>query len=73
MANHEFLVGQQVLLEGSAFTRAAAVVEIVRHLPLDVHGTPQYRVKASGERLERCASERQLTSAIPASAGVPQS
>jgi hypothetical protein len=64
MTDHRFLVGQQVLLDRNALTRAAGVVEVLRQLPSDVDGAPQYRVKATGEGFERLAKEHQLSAVM---------
>ena len=70
MTSHRFLVGQQALLDHNALTRTTAIVEVLRHLPSDVDGAPQYRVRAGSEGFERLVKEHQL-SAPPASGTVP--
>jgi hypothetical protein len=66
MTDHRFSIGQQVLLERHERTKAE-VVEVVRQMPSDVDGEPQYRVKASHESFERTAKEHQLSATIPPS------
>ncbi len=61
MTNHRFLVGQQALLDHNALTRTASTVEVLRHLPSEVDGSPQYRVRAGGEGFERLVKEHQLS------------
>jgi len=65
MSDHRFFVGQQVMLERRERTRAAEVVEVLRQIPSDVDGEPQYRVKASHESFERTARESQLSALTP--------
>ena len=65
MTDHRFSIGQQVLLEHHERTKAE-VVEVLRQMPSDVDGEPQYRVKASHESFERTAKEHQLSDASPA-------
>ena len=65
MTDHRFSIGQQVLLERHERTKAE-VVEVVRQMPSDEEGEPQYRVKASHESFERTAKEHQLSAAYPA-------
>jgi hypothetical protein len=67
MTDHRFSIGQQVLLERHERTKAE-VVEVLRQMPSDVDGEPQYRVKASHESFERTAKEHQLSATIPPSA-----
>jgi hypothetical protein len=66
MTDHRFSIGQQVLLERHERTKAE-VVEVVRQMPSDEEGEPQYRVKASHESFERTAKEHQLSATIPPS------
>ena len=68
MTAHRFFVGQQVLLDRNALTRGAGVVEVLRQLPSDVDGAPQYRVKSVGEGFERLAKEDQLSAVAAAPA-----
>ena len=65
MTDHRFFVGQQVLLERHERTKVVEVVEVVRQMPSDEEGEPQYRVKASHESFERTAKEHQLSATIP--------
>ena len=67
MTDHRFSIGQQVVLERHERTKAE-VVEVVRQMPSDEEGEPQYRVKASHESFERTAKEHQLSATIPPSA-----
>ena len=61
MTDHRFLVGQHVTLDRNGLTRAAGQVEILRQMPSDVDGVPQYRIRAAGESFERFAKEHQLS------------
>jgi hypothetical protein len=66
MTDHRFFVGQHVVLERHERTKVVEVVEVVRQMPSDEEGEPQYRVKASHESFERTAKEHQLSDASPA-------
>lgn len=61
MKDHRFLVGQQALLDHNALTRTTSTVEVLRQLPSDVDGSPQYRVRAGCEGFERLVKEHQLS------------
>jgi hypothetical protein len=61
MTDHRFFVGQHVMLDHNGLTRAAGQVEVLRRMPSDVDGVPQYRIRAIGEGFERFAKEHQLS------------
>ena len=65
MTDHRFHVGQQVRLKHDALTRVAGSVEVLRKMPCDVDGAPQYRVRAVGDSFERLAKEHQLSAVMP--------
>lgn len=68
MTVHRFFIGQHVTLDHNALTRTAGMVEVMRHLPSDVDGSPQYRVRVIGDGFERLAKEVNLSVAIPPAA-----
>jgi len=69
MTDHKFSIGQQVLFARNDLTKKVAeVVEVLRQMPSDVDGEPQYRIKASDEGFERSAKEHQLSTVIQPSA-----
>ena len=68
MTDHRFTVGQQVTLERYERTKVAEVVEVLRKMPSNVDGEPQYRVKTSHESFGRTAKEHQLSAVVPPSA-----
>jgi hypothetical protein len=52
----------QVLFARNDLTKKVAeVVEVLRRMPSDVDGEPQYRIKASDEGFERSAKEHPLS------------
>ena len=68
MTDHRFFVGQQVVLDRNIQAKTAQVVEVLRQMPSDVDGEPQYRVKANHESFERTAKEHQLSAVVLPSA-----
>jgi hypothetical protein len=68
MTDHKFSIGQQVLLARNSLTRVVEVVEVLRQMPSDVDGEPQYRIKANHESFERTVKEHQLSMVIVPSA-----
>lgn len=66
MTDHRFLVGQHVILDTNPLMRGPEVVEVLRCLPSDVDGSPQYRVKVGREGYERFAREDHLSALMPA-------
>ena len=64
MTDHRFLVGQHVMLDRNGLTRAAGQVEVLRQMPSDVDGVPQYRIRAVSEDFERFAREHQLSTVV---------
>ena len=65
MTDHRFSVGQQVMLERHERTKAKEMVEVLRQMPSDVDGEPQYRIKAGHESFERIVKEHQLSAVVP--------
>lgn len=59
---HKFGIGQNVVFNGRlpGTMIADGAFEIVRQLPPDVTGEPQYRVKSPRESHERVVGESQL-------------
>lgn len=61
---HKYHIAQTVTFSAEAGSLAAkGSYEIIRLLPPDAAGTPQYRIKTIGENHERVVRESQLTEA----------
>jgi hypothetical protein len=62
--SHIFTIGQTVVLTTHlpGNLAQAGSYEVVRHLPVDAHGEPQYRIKSVRETHERVVRESQLDS-----------
>ena len=56
---HRFKTGQAVVLIRSSFGQRE-VYEVVRHMPPNEAGDPQYRLRAIATGAERVAAEREL-------------
>jgi hypothetical protein len=61
MTDYRFLVGQHALLDSYPGKGGAGQVEVLRQMPCDVDGVPQYRIRAVGEGFERVVKEHQLS------------
>jgi hypothetical protein len=60
--SHIFSIGQNVVLTAQQPGSLAKPghYKVVRHLPVDAYGEPQYRIKSAHETHERVVRESQL-------------
>lgn len=62
MADHNFKVGQRLLFtpRGLGHKGGAQACEVVRLMPIE-NGECQYRIRCTGDNVERMVRERQLS------------